>query len=218
MRSLLLAALVASGAANAQVKLLRPGLQGAKAMKGQPKTGWLALWPNRLAATKLEFAPARHPIDDDGKPEAVMTGLDVKVEGDVAPLVLLRGLPARTLTPLIPPEEGTPFIGDPKAPVSLPTLGDAPPLEFSVESFGERGRRLVLTRAGTRQVLFEAAESDTDGWSLKWAGDLDGDGKPDLLLTADSHYARETLRLFLSSKAKKGELVHEVASLTGEGC
>jgi len=53
---------------------------------------------------------------------------------------------------------------------------------------------------------------------LRWAGDLDGDGKLDLILAADHHYNLSTTRLFLSSRAKKGELVQEVAKFSTSGC
>ena len=51
-----------------------------------------------------------------------------------------------------------------------------------------------------------------------WAGDLDGDGKLDLLLNLSTHYNLDSHRLFLSSMAKKGQLVGEAAVFDAVGC
>ena len=53
---------------------------------------------------------------------------------------------------------------------------------------------------------------------LKFAGDLDGDGKLDLLIDTTHHYNLSEPTLFLSSQAKDGELVHNVASFRTTGC
>lgn len=52
---------------------------------------------------------------------------------------------------------------------------------------------------------------------LLWAGDLDGDGKLDLLLQ-DHGYNRSSIRLFLSSAAHPGRALREVAQFYKTGC
>ena len=47
-------------------------------------------------------------------------------------------------------------------------------------------------------------------YRLHFAGDLDGDGKPDFIISGESAFSAEE-RLFLSTLAKKGEMVGEAA-------
>ncbi len=53
---------------------------------------------------------------------------------------------------------------------------------------------------------------------LRWAGDLDRDGRLDLLIDVSDHYNVSAPTLFLSSQAKAGELVGEAAVLRSVGC
>jgi len=54
--------------------------------------------------------------------------------------------------------------------------------------------------------------------TVVWAGDLDKDGRLDLLLNTSNHYNVSEMRLYLSSAAKAGHLVAEVASFRSVGC
>lgn len=55
--------------------------------------------------------------------------------------------------------------------------------------------------------------------AILWAGDLDGDGMLDLLVDHSDHYnVGEDMRLYLSGRAAKGELVGEAATLHAVGC
>lgn len=56
------------------------------------------------------------------------------------------------------------------------------------------------------------------GVKLRWVGDLDNDGKLDLLLTNSTHYACWDVILLLSSKAIGNQLVGEAAKYTACGC
>lgn len=193
----------------APVTMLAPGPQSGSAVKGKSTKGWLVLSHRALAPAQVSFVKSRHPIDDDGKPEKVMTGVDVKVndEGPL-PLMLVSGLqPKKTLEPLA---EEWPSITQGSVKLGAVTL--------YVERRGAEGHELVMRLGDLKQTLYAQDEGDLDGWRLRWAGDLDGDGKPDLLLDAANHYNTQTTRLFLSSRAKKGELVHEVATLSVTGC
>lgn len=72
----------------------------------------------------------------------------------------------------------------------------------------------------TRQLLFKDTEVLQDECaSLRWAGDIDRDGKLDLIYNLGGHYTETRLALYLSSAAKPGELVGLVARWDGScGC
>lgn len=58
-----------------------------------------------------------------------------------------------------------------------------------------------------------------DGFpQLDWAGDIDQDGKIDLIIAPGYHWNVSATTLFLSSFAKNGELVGLAARFTAEGC
>jgi hypothetical protein len=64
----------------------------------------------------------------------------------------------------------------------------------------------------TMQLLFKEPEVlEDERASLRWAGDLDRDGKLDLIYNLGGHYTKTRLALYLSSAAKPGELVGLVA-------
>lgn len=85
---------------------------------------------------------------------------------------------------------------------------------------------LVLEANGITQVLatFPALDSGGKVNSLDieqyvmFAGDLDHDGKLDLLANVSGHWNEWHPALFLSSAAKEGELVGRVAELVATGC
>jgi hypothetical protein len=79
--------------------------------------------------------------------------------------------------------------------------------------------RLVLSSGESRQVLYSLVDCGSEaGWYLNWAGDIDRDGKLDLLMSVGQGMYDAAQKLFLSSKARKGRLVKEVAELRSGGC
>ena len=78
--------------------------------------------------------------------------------------------------------------------------------------------KLVLTEGKTSQILYSVDICDDCGWQIKWAGDLDGDGKLDFYLQLNNHYNGANMKLFLSSAAENGKLVKEVAEFRYVGC
>ncbi len=72
----------------------------------------------------------------------------------------------------------------------------------------------------TRQLLFKESEAFGDGNArLRWAGDLDRDGRLDLIYNLGGHHTETRLALYLSSAAKPGALVGLVAQWRGScGC
>lgn len=193
------------------VTLLAPGPQSAKNVKGVSPTGWLALWPDGLAKATVTFERVSDPLLDDGKPETVKTGIDVRVDGGPArPIVLIKGLPPRKVSSVL---KGAVQLCEPQKIGAV--VGDS--VVLACETTESKGVRLVAAVNGEHQTLYSQTGLDTDGWVLEWAGDLDGDGRLDLLLSADEHSALRTRRLFLSSGAGK-RLYREAAVLKTPGC
>jgi hypothetical protein len=75
---------------------------------------------------------------------------------------------------------------------------------------GREGDYEIALRIGGKRHMGRPA--------LLWAGDLDRDGKVDLLMDVSGHYSSMELRLYLSSRATPGELVREVALRSHPTC
>jgi hypothetical protein len=86
---------------------------------------------------------------------------------------------------------------------------------FMLEHAGRRQRVLTLEATTENGALILGQEANP---GLVFAGDLDRDGKLDLILDTSDHYNVGRPALFLSSQAREGELVHEVASFSSVGC
>jgi len=82
------------------------------------------------------------------------------------------------------------------------------------------GRAQVLSRLGGYRERQDATMSLGDDASpaLVFAGDLDRDGKLDLIFDVTDHYNVSRPVLFLSSQAGPGELLGEVARYESVGC
>jgi hypothetical protein len=129
------------------------------------------------------------------------TGSEVKVDG-VAPLILAQGLDRL---------QGIPVTTVMAVPAGKP-LGNGETLEFRLLTGQYRlevqGARLLLKGPAAEQTL-----QDRSACALVWAGDLDGDGRLDLLLKKHEPRGVSELTLWLSSTAAGGKLVEPVARL-----
>ncbi|HVE72550.1 MAG TPA: hypothetical protein VNI54_14390 [Thermoanaerobaculia bacterium] len=72
-------------------------------------------------------------------------------------------------------------------------------------------QELVSVEAN-QEMLLELAHT------VNFAGDLDHDGRLDLIVNASRHWNETRPTLFLSTAAKEGQLVGETASLSMTGC
>ncbi|MCD4700229.1 MAG: hypothetical protein K8S24_00080 [Candidatus Aegiribacteria sp.] len=109
-----------------------------------------------------------------------------------------------------------------------PVIVDSPdiPPDTTIE-LGDSGLLLVARQKGlflvdgsTSQRLSDVyPNSCGESVSVIWAGDLDGDGRIDLVLDDQVHYACLVFyKLFLSGEAEPGKLVKEVASFVASSC
>jgi uncharacterized protein (TIGR02145 family) len=92
---------------------------------------------------------------------------------------------------------------------------------YELKAFGERCKTdedyedcvknysLVFSEKGTdgKQTIVRIPRTEHSAPQLLFIGDLDGDGKPDIILNAQSHYENRYIMVFLSSTAKKGEIL-----------
>jgi len=72
--------------------------------------------------------------------------------------------------------------------------------------------QIVLTEGGRRQVLYSAdGFVDEPHYNVVWAGDVDRDGRLDLIVNLHRKYSWHPYRLLLSSAAAAGQLVGDAA-------
>ncbi|HSF17866.1 MAG TPA: hypothetical protein VLK65_20165 [Vicinamibacteria bacterium] len=83
---------------------------------------------------------------------------------------------------------------------------------------GESGFELVLTDGSKRQTLYSADYTDEGGSGVQWTGDLDGDGQPDLILSASHKYSVSCSHVFLSRYASPDALLALVAEFCDTAC
>ena len=165
-----------------------------------PKTGWLALTDTALVPVKLRFIP------DPREPR--MLSVDT---GDVDPTLLVHGVPG--LEPRAIANATFETLGDLHrggSPVSM-QLGQR---RYMVSFDGPDVR--LADADGHRQVLWTQHIDDVF-YVVTWAGDLDRDGKLDLLVNFNESSMSHSV-LFLSSRAKPGQLVGEAARFEHAAC
>lgn len=77
---------------------------------------------------------------------------------------------------------------------------------------------LLKPNEGKEQIIVAKANFDDQMINILWAGDLDGDGKVDLIIDTARHYNVMTPTLFLSSQANEKSIVECVAMHRTLGC
>jgi len=214
-----MALLLATGTASAEVEpeplsLLIPGDYHGDEAPFSIGAGWFALVPT---TGSWQLVPAQAKVerihdavlDADGQ----ATGVRITAQTDAIALLRLPDLhPGKVNTPNMR------FKGIDKP------LSSASPIAISFNGslyhVGVKDSQAYL-RNGSRTTLLPdivvgGPESD-DSASLLWAGDLDGDGQLDLLVSY-SGYNSGGVCLYISSKAPGSALVHRIACHGGVGC
>lgn len=197
-------------------QLLMPGSYHGDEAPSKPGTGWLALtsvggvWrlePAIVRATRVYDAV----LDAEGQ----KTGIDISSSyGDAIALLRFSGIKAGKVdTPAMRFKDNPRYISPEGGPLKIQFKGQ----EYAIEA---KTSGIYLRKGAVMTLLPDLSaggpESD-DSASLLWAGDLDGDGKLDLLF-AYSGYNNGGACLYLSANAGENALVQKVACHGGVGC
>lgn len=203
--------------AKGQVQLWAAGPMHPNEVVGKTGEKWFALYRTEngfeLRVTKVTVLDSSVGLSDKF----------VKVDRPFECLFLLRGIAGLKEGPIKTVFSGHQFV-KPSQSISLQLSSD---LSSSYQLYAEgkedketiNDYKLVLYSDQRRQTILNRAKMSLDGSpTLLWAGDLDRDGKLDLLMDLTNHYNAREPTLFLSSRAAPNELVKMVASHRQMGC
>jgi hypothetical protein len=221
--------------AAAETQLLLPGEWHGNEVRAADWEHWLGVvslpdagWMLREFVLRVE-AVEDPIIDEPGE----MTGKKVRMAEGAEPLFLVRGLdglsPGKiTAVPDAPAEIALdhPLRLELPGGTGLDLSLDCRNPAFDATGIAEcplyaadgKGRQVLATftlyRPEQDRIEF-AAEANP---RLLWAGDLDRDGRIDLLIDLSNHYNISSPALFLSSPAKGDEKLRKVAEFVTTGC
>ena len=214
MHAILFAALLALAAGGpTRSEILIPGMFHGDEVQARSGEAWLCLMS---APDREELRPCT--IEVEQVYDAIMgddTGKSVSLRGGGDALVLVRNVPS-----LRPGPVRTYFLGEAHiTPGGHLGVGGEDRLHVGLQRNHKGSYSLFLwdSKAKVSQTLRDDAFPD-GGLSLLWAGDLDRDGKLDLLLDVTNHYNVSEIALFLSSLAGPGELVGKAGTHRSVGC
>ena len=197
---------------------------------------WQGLYPTawgvEVRSFRLTVETVRDRLlDDDGEPPTavrVTTPFSTRPHPDDSPqdpaLALVRRpgapFPARPVTALAgawPLERGALGLRLGARTYSL-EVTEGPERAWPGGGVARTGRVLVLSDGERRQPVSLVGTGDGGEPAVLWAGDLDGDGRLDLLVDETTYYYASAPALFLSSEAAPGALVRRVAAQHTSGC
>jgi mRNA-degrading endonuclease toxin of MazEF toxin-antitoxin module len=182
---------------------------------------WMALIDEGQSSALRNVTIHVERVTDVGDRPGQKNGKEVSIATPIkeeSVIVLLRGMPLREGAVPTARYSGEGDVGKPLH-ITLPNA--TPTYELAIDCDGRRCP-LTLSAGGTLQRLFvfdNAPDAgDFKGLRVIWAGDLDGDGKLDLLVDVSNDDNAGDTALYLSSKARSGELVGLAAILHTVGC
>lgn len=184
------------------------------AMGATPGDSWLGLYSTATGLAWRDAAPAfQHAVDPVMDVPGQETGVEINVPGD-PPLLLVRGVPALHAGPV----RALAVPNQPLGPGAHVALENGFNLEATLNEEGAYQLKMVDAQGQVQVLVTHAVLYDETVPTLVLAGDLDNDGRLDLLIDTSNHYNLSRLTLFLSSSAKAGEWVAPVAVLQTTGC
>lgn len=211
--------------ADDEIAIIRTGTYHGNEVITDSGPGWFGLFrvdsTCELLPVAVTVRQAYDPIIGDS------TGKRVDIDRPGEPLIVVTGIERLEAGPVPTSFAGDQFVNLGQEidfaekggyPYSLSAVGEARLRNGSGEML-YYNYSLVLRHADTRQTIIEYPVLALDGLpTLMWAGDLDRDGRLDLIMNLTNHYNVHLYALFLSSEAGPGELVRKVAEFRSVGC
>lgn len=198
-------------------QLLEVGEFHGADVRAQTSGDWLGLFVTKdhstLTSLNIKVSRVFDPIVDDESKKK--TGKKISIQNPTAPIFLIKNVPqlkAGKVTTVL-----TDFISITNETPRTINLGTQQ-YQLIAQPFLLGKTKVTLVQGKKKQPLFVNLHKEEGGFSIEWAGDLDGDGKLDLYVNAAAHDNQSSKRLFLSSRASKGQLVREVARFETVGC
>lgn len=195
-------------------QLALPGQYHGDEMQTRAEDNWLGLY---AAGESFEWRPVvprftstMDPVlDQPGE----ATGVEVGVPGD-PPILMVRGVPA------LKPGSVARAAAEPTrmTPGAMELLPDGLRLVAILDEHGAYQLRLEDQDGRVQVICAHNVLYDETVPTLLMAGDLDNDGRLDLLIDTSNHYNLSRVTLFLSSAAGPGEWMAPVAGLQTTGC
>jgi hypothetical protein len=177
---------------------------------------WMGLYADRQGfqwkstECRLQWAPDPYTEDNHSK----WSAKKLVVLDHSQPVFLVQGLNSLVT---VRPQKAE--YADTRWPDGVQVTEESLPIRFGQSNFvlqSAPGKKdtdknsLILSSMGKSQIIDATLPANDSVWILLWAGDLDGDGRLDLII----HYADNvfgSMQLLLSSRSNSGELVHTVA-------
>lgn len=215
-----------------KIQILRIGEFHANEVFAKSGEVWYGLYPSEdgyeLIASKITVEPIHDHLVDEYSEQ---TGKRVSVDQPAEPVLLIRGLESLQDGRVKTVFSGKKFLY-PGESVSLKfdegdyyglaafglaaDRGVARPFDMVIYNYKIMISHIPWTKS---QVVASFDIVALDGTpTLLWAGDLDRDGKLDLLMDLTDHYNVSAYTLFLSSMAEEGALLRKVAVFRSVGC
>ena len=206
---------------SAAVALAAPGQRVSGTDWTTGGQAWVVLVRGAEGSRLESVIPRAIPVEDPRTGPDTTLAMDRALDGEALLLLAGEGLePGRVETTweqprfLYPGETVSLRLGDQW--FSLAAYGRAVP--GAHDTFVEE-YRLVLSHESTKDTIAAFERFGLEGHpEVRWVGDLDRDGRPDLLADLSTHYAGNRLVLFLSRGAGPGHLVRVAGRLDLPGC
>lgn len=189
-------------------------------LKNPPLDGWFALCRDGKSKTTDRLLPVELTFRRKPWPVAEGRTWSPRVKGCKSTVVLLRDLPWLGEREVARARSAR---SEDKAKHTVRfaiTLGAEhfSLVDRDIGTQNAEDHRVTLIAPGGKQHLQPFDSARDNPVEVIWAGDLDGDGKLDLLLRVPSHYAGPLHRLYLSSAAKGKDLLDWVAEQLDISC